>query len=332
MHAALVSQWGESPKYVEVPDLSAPTDPESKQIKVEYVGIHTLVRSRAAGKHYTSGKPPQIPGVDGVGTIIDSSNNTTQDVYFSSLGVSGSLVEAINLPNKFIVPIPANSDKQVVASLVNGALASYLSLRTRTRGPTLPKDFTILIHGVTGLSGNVAVGVARTLGAKYVIGVGRNLQKLSNIPGLDHIIPLTSDPSTGDQTTDYASALSSVPPIDIVMDFLWGAPTSHLLTFIKAVPGHPIQWLEVGAVAGPNAAIPANLLRSQNVTFTGSGPGAWSSEEYVRELPGIVQTVVKVAGEMSPEKKEELFTLRKLKDVEEAWTQETGGKRLAIEI
>ena len=73
MYAAVVSSFDEPPRYQEF-DVPAPTDENHRLVDVLAVGLHPRVRSGASGKHYTStGRLPMIPGVDGVGRLVDGS-------------------------------------------------------------------------------------------------------------------------------------------------------------------------------------------------------------------------------------------------------------------
>src|SRR5262249_39032853 len=64
MHAAVVTAFGEPPRYQEF-DVPAPGDGVAL-VDVLAVGLHPRTRSGAAGAHYTStGTLPMIPGIDG---------------------------------------------------------------------------------------------------------------------------------------------------------------------------------------------------------------------------------------------------------------------------
>src|SRR4051794_28126023 len=80
MHAAVVNAWGQPPQYQ---SFSLP-DPAPNQVRIKIIaaGLHGLVRSRAAGKHYSTMNtpPPHIPGTDGVGRVVA----TGELVYFTS--------------------------------------------------------------------------------------------------------------------------------------------------------------------------------------------------------------------------------------------------------
>ena len=312
MHAAQITKWNDAPKYIEIPNPRPSNDGSGKHIKVEFVGIHQLVRGRATGQHYTSGSLPHIPGVDGVGTTSDG-----QAVYFTILAIvgAGSLADEVILDPKWVVPLPPNADKLSVATLMNPALASFMGLKTRVHD--IPKDFTLLITGVTGLSGTVAVGIARLLGAKHIIGLGRDADKLAAMADLDAFV--TFAPETSKQDAE----LLANTPTDVVLDFLWGSTASTVLQHLKPGP-RGVQWVEVGALSGNEVPISANLVRSKNITFCGSGPGSWTMDEYAELLQGMVDAVSKLP-------KWDKVKVRKLQDIEQVWN-EKGPERLVIEI
>ncbi|XEU97716.1 hypothetical protein FSHL1_003002 [Fusarium sambucinum] len=70
MLSAEVTEWGQTPKPVKIDPPQTPNDGET-EIRVLATGLHQLVRSRAAGKHYTATELPHRPGVDGLPYGVD---------------------------------------------------------------------------------------------------------------------------------------------------------------------------------------------------------------------------------------------------------------------
>ena len=104
INAAQVTSWGAPPAYTALPAPPVPS-PESGivQIRVLATGVHQLVRSRAAGKHYTSGPLPHVVGVDGVGSTIPEGKL----VYFITLRTGGgSFAEIVNVPKSYVFDLP----------------------------------------------------------------------------------------------------------------------------------------------------------------------------------------------------------------------------------
>ena len=270
MHAAQIAQWGQSPKYVQVDTPpSTPTDSTNVQIKVSAAGLYSLVRSRAAGTHYSANTMPHIPGTDGVGTTADG-----QDVYFSSFATGGSFCDLVNVPKQAVTPLPSGVDRLQAAAFVNPGLSSWMALQARSNAPP---NFSVLIMGATSASGSMAISIARALGAGKVVGCARNVDKLKTL-GLDDTIPLL-DPVTD---TDFSKM-----NVDVVLDYMYGPPAEHLLKTLPA-PSR-VQYLQIGCLAGLDITLPGPVLRSKNIIMKGSGPGSFSMEKMGEELPKLLE-------------------------------------------
>ena len=108
---------------------------------------------------------------------------------------------------------------EAVAAGVNPGMASWLPLQARQA--EAGKLATVLILGVTGMSGFLAAQNARLLGAARVVGAGRSR------PGLDRAAAAGAETValTGDRDAD-AEALAAVLGGDapgLVLDFVWGS-------------------------------------------------------------------------------------------------------------
>ncbi|KAK5110329.1 hypothetical protein LTR85_001282 [Meristemomyces frigidus] len=301
MHQAQVSEWGQAPKYVEAAEPDVP-GPEEIRVKVKAVGVHHVVRSRAAGKHYSSGKPPHVPGIDGVGTT-----ESGETVYWTSFDV-GSMAEYVNLPKRNTRPLPEGIDPIQAAGCVNPAMSSWMAIKARTTN--LPPDFTVLILGATSASGRVANPLARALGAKRVIGAARNKSALHTL-GLDASIVIEDDPGK----TDF----STLGDVDVVLDYVYGPLTVHLFKSLKS--SRPVQYVHIGGLSAQDISLPGAVLRSKNLTIRGSGPGAWSLAEVAQTLDQLLAAVKDIPKQ--PVKVVEL------KNIETAWG-EAGSERLVV--
>jgi NADPH:quinone reductase-like Zn-dependent oxidoreductase len=295
MKIAQVSEFGQPPKYVEAEDPPVPApDSDLVQVKLQAAGVHALVRLRAGGHHYSAQGLPHIPGTDAVGTTPDG-----QLVYFTTfLPKGGSFAELINVPKRGITPIPEGYDPVQMAGSINPAMSSWMALTTRTSD--LPKDFSVLILGVTSTSGAVAIPLARALGAGKIIGCARNTSKMAEL-GLDETITLADPPTQ----TDFSKA----EDVDVILDYLYGEPAAHLLNSLKSTT--PIQYVQIGSLSGDSANIPFAVLRGNQVSLRGAGLGGWSMKEYAEQLPKCIVAM----KDMKPSK----FSVVKLADIESAW-------------
>ena len=301
MHQAQVNNWGDSPQYVEVSELELPK-PDEIRLKVDAVGLHRVVRSRAAGKHYSSAALPHVPGVDGTGTTEDG-----RKVYFFSFAVGG-MAEHVNMPKNSIIPLPEGVNPLQTAGIVNPAMSSWMAFKSRTSN--LPKEFTVLKVGATSASGRVAIPLASSLGAERVIGVARNQAALDTLD-LDDSIIIEDEI----EKTDF----SSLGDVDVILDYVYGPLTEHLFKSLKTTK--PVEYVHIGALASMTINLPGDVLRSKNLTIRGSGPGAWSFKEVVDAIPDILAALKQVP--------EQPIKVVKLADVEKEW-KSSGSERVVF--
>ncbi|KAH8721867.1 hypothetical protein BGZ61DRAFT_347339 [Ilyonectria robusta] len=311
MLAAQVAEWGASPKAVQVPLPATPTDDSMVQIRVRAAGLHQLVRTRAAGKHYTAVSLPHTPGVDGTGVDV----STGKQVYFNTLGAgTGTFAELVNVPRSSVAELPSGVDAVQAAGLMNPVMSSWMALRQRVDfiKSGQKKDWSCFILGATSMSGKLAIKVARMLGATRVIGAGRNEAALKTL-GLDEIIVLKETPLD----TDFGVAAD----VDVVLDYLYGPWIGAYLGSPTTRAGTtPLTWVCIGSMAGLDGAVPAAGLRQRDVSVRGSGPGAWSTETLDAEAAGML-------GVLDGVREEGIREVR-MEDVEAEWT--SGGKGRVI--
>lgn len=300
INAALVKAFGKPPTYTTIS--LPPPSPSQIQLQVLAIGLHNVVRSRAAGTHYSSPPLPQIPGIDGIGASEDGTR-----YYFSAFRSGGSFASRINVERNAAIPMPKELGSIQAAALVNPATSSWMAMKARTTN--LPQSFTVLIIGATSASGRLAIPLARALGAKYIIGAGRSASTLSKL-SLDSILPIAEDAAS----TDFSS-LKGVD-IDLVLDYVNGPLPTALLSTHKQ--HKPMQYVHIGTLSGQEMTLPGSVLRSNNLTIRGSGPGAWSLAEAAKEMPDLLEAL----GNVEKQKVKEVS----LKDVESAWEQKGNSK------
>ena len=187
MKAAVLHHFGSIPRYEEFPD---PTPgKEEILVQVKAVALEHVDKAMAKGTHYASRQLlptlPAIVGTDGIAMRDDG-----QLVGFGGLrSPYGAMAEKAVFPKAYHVPIPDGVDAASAATVPASALTSLFPLKW---GAKLQPGETVLINGATGFTGKLAVQVARLLGAKRVIGTGRNpiaLEELHDL-GADAVIDL----------------------------------------------------------------------------------------------------------------------------------------------
>jgi len=267
------------------------------------------------------GTPPRYepfdPGVDGVGRRADG-----RLVYFvADDELVGPMGTRTVIDSRHSIPLPDGADVVKIAAAMNPAMSSWVALRRRV---PIEAGQSVLILGATGNAGQMAVQVAKRLGAGRVVGAGRDQARLAALPGFgaDATVALTDDAEA------TATALAKeAAEVDLVIDYLWGKPAGDAIMAVlraRADRGRALNWIQIGAMAGPTIELPSVALRSANFRLQGNGQGAVSTRTYLEELPSLVEEIesggIAVTAKAVP-----------LADVESAWNApEVPGVRTVL--
>ncbi|MDX3884635.1 MAG: zinc-binding alcohol dehydrogenase family protein [Sphingomonas sp.] len=276
MKAAIVTEAGRLPIYA---DFEEPVAGAGERIvSVRAAALAPLVRARASGSHYSSsGRFPFVVGVDGVGTLDDG-----QRVYFFlPRAPFGAMAERTVVPVARQIPVPDGLDDVTAAAIANPGMSSWAAF---TRRAHLKPGETVLINGATGASGQLAVRIARHLGAGKVIATGRNVDVLAAL-GADAVIPLDGD---GDALEARFQA-ELAQGVDVVVDYLWGISAERLLIAAARVAkeGVPLRFVQVGTASGADITLPGAILRSSAIELMGSGIGSVSLDGLLASIAGV---------------------------------------------
>ncbi|MGC5566669.1 hypothetical protein ACPYPG_27945 [Streptomyces sp. FR-108] len=79
-----------------------------------------------------------------------------------------------------------------------------------------------------------------------------------------------------------------------MIDYLWGKPAGDALMALlraRADRGRALNWIQIGAMAGPTVELQSAALRSANFRLQGNGQGAVSARTYLEELPHLVDEI-----------------------------------------
>jgi NADPH:quinone reductase-like Zn-dependent oxidoreductase len=220
-----------------------------------------------------------------------------------------------------VVILPDDADAVKVAAAMNPAMSSWVALRRRV---PLEAGQDVLILGVTGNAGQMAVQIAKRLGARRVIGAGRDEGRLSEALslGADEVVVLSDSPKLS-----AAAIADAACEVDLVLDYLWGAPAQETIPALlkkRSDRSRSLDWVQIGSVAGPTIELPSVALRSANIRLQGAGQGAVSLRAYLAELPSLVDEIT--TGRL----KVSTVTVG-LRDIEAAWTKATAtGQRMVV--
>ncbi len=321
MKAAVIKKFGDIPQYKDFPDPIVGNDDIFIQVKA--VVLENFDKLTASGKHYASNHIfpnfPAIVGHSGVGEMADGS----LIAFGGLLPPYGTMAEKAVVPKQYkmyLAPVPKAVDPLVAAALPASALTSYFPLQWSAK---LEKGESILINGATGVSGKLAIQIAKLLGVGRIIATGRDeagLQKILQL-GADAAIDLKQP----DEQIKEAFKKEAGKGYDIVLDFLWGHPTELLLnTLVPKRAGfatHRTRFVQIGQSAGENINLPAETLRTSGLELMGVGK---ISPEVIPEA--LQQVWDWLQNNQLTIDIEKVF----LKDISEAWNRKTEGKRIVI--
>jgi len=164
------------------------------------VGLHPRARTGTSGSHYTStGKLPMVPGIDGVGRREDG-----QLVYFvADDELVGAMATRTVIDTRRSVVLPDGGNIVKIAAAMNPAMSAWVALRRRV---PIEAGQSVLVLGAAGNAGQMAIQVAKRLGAGRVVGAGRDQARLATLPGIgaNATVALTAD--AADATASLAEA------------------------------------------------------------------------------------------------------------------------------
>src|SRR5579871_1486079 len=170
MNAAVVRSYDAPPSYTTFEEPVA--GEEELLVTVTAAGLHPIVKALANGTHYGStGILPFVPGVDGVGRLQDG----TRVFFGAGRPPFGSFAEKTVTGAATYIPLPDGLSDEAAAGLANPGMSSWVALTARAK---FVAGESVLILGATGSAGQLAVQIAKRMGARRVIGARRNPEAL----------------------------------------------------------------------------------------------------------------------------------------------------------
>jgi len=318
MKAAVLHELGKPPRYEEFAEPGA--EENEAFVQVRAASLKSVDRQLASGTHFASPRQlPAICGTDGVGILP----NGTRVFFGGPRRPFGAMAQRTVAPAAYCFPIPDALDDATAAALPNPGVSAYLSISQRAK---LAKGEKVLILGATGVTGKLAVQIAKRLGPERVVASGRNpaaLEKLRDL-GADVTIQL-NQPDTDLKNAFAREAADGA--FHVVIDYVWGRPAEIFLAAITrpefALANAETRFVQVGESAGPTILLPAAVLRSTALTILGTA-GIPSHDVLVAAMKQVLdwgaQGALHIETESVP-----------LADIENIWQRpETSGRRLVV--
>jgi NADPH:quinone reductase-like Zn-dependent oxidoreductase len=202
------------------------------------------------------GYPCVVRG-EGVGRAEDG-----RRVYFGERSVVpfGAWAQRTVVPAEEVWDVPDDIDDKLAIIMGIAGTGALVPLEQAGIQP----GESVLILGATGALGQIAVQLARHLGAGRVVAAARDekaLARLSDRGITDAIVPIGTD--------DDAAALGAVAGegFDVVLDVVYGEPFGAALKATRL----GARLMTIGAQAGLTAAISLPDLLSRTHTCVGTG-------------------------------------------------------------
>ncbi len=285
MKAAIVLGPNQGPVYGEFDD-PAPGDGLTV-VRVAASALSNATRARATGGHYSmAGAFPLVPGIDGVGRT----ESGERVGFLLPEAPFGGMAEKTLVRDALCVPVPDSLSDVLAAAIINPGQSPIGALRVRA---SLQPGEGVLINGATGTTGQVAVQMAKILGAGRVVATGRDPGSLARLRelGADDTVDLGGDP---DAVQNALATHFGDGGVGVVLDYLSGPPTEVVLAAIAR--GHKgagtVRYVIAGGAAGTSTSVPTSVLGSTSLVLMGSGIGAVRPPDIVRS----VREALEIAG------------------------------------
>lgn len=318
MKAAIVHGPNRTPVYGEF-DEPIPQD-GMVVVRVVASALSNATRARAAGSHYSmTGGFPLVPGIDGVGRT----ESGERVGFLLPEAPFGGMAEKTLVRNGLCVPVPDNLSDVLAAAIINPGQSPIGALIARA---SLQPGEGVLVNGATGTTGQIAVQIAKHLGAGRVVATGRNSDVLARLRelGADDTIDLTGDVGA---VHDALAAHFAEGGINVVLDYLSGSPTEIVLGAIARSQkrGETIRYVIAGSSAGSSTSVPTSVLGSTPFVLMGYGIGSVGVTDIVRSAKEALQIAGSVGLQID-------VTALPLAQVEEAWTTKHDRSRVVFTL
>lgn len=221
MKAIGFNQYG-GPEVLHVLDMAMPEMGEHQVLikalaaSVNYADLQT----RRGQFHGANASFPIVPGLDAmgivekIGTKVNAIKIGTRVIAFPH---SGTYAEYVVADENLVFPVPDTISFEQAAACPLVSFATYMLLGKVAR---LESGETVLIHAASGGIGTTAIQIARSMGAKKIIGTVGSQAKIEEAKsaGADCVI--------SNQDDDFVAKVNEVTNgkgVDVILDSLGGA-------------------------------------------------------------------------------------------------------------
>ncbi len=267
-------------------------------VDVTACGVNFTDLLSLGGGYQNNPPPPFTPGKDAAGIVSRLGPGVTGhqigDRVIAHVN-NGAMAEKVVCHGALACPLPDGVGFDQAAAMGLAYLTAYFALTIRGR---LRPDDVVLVNGASGGVGLAAVRLARTLGAKTVLGGMTTPAKADAVvaAGADGVIDLTANDLKESLRAQVASATGG-HGVDLALDLVGGEVFDATLRAI-ADEGRIVV---TGFTSGTIPAVRTNYLLVKNISVVGMTIAAYMrsrSPEIARVQSAIYDLLL--AGKIDP--------------------------------
>ena len=152
-------------------------------VAVEYSTINYKDGLAITGKSPVVRKWPMVPGIDGAGTVIASSNanwKVGDHFLLNGWGVGeghmGCLAERAKLKGDWLIPMPHGMTSRTAMAIGTAGYTAMLCAMALAENGVKPEHGEVLVTGASGGVGSVAVAILAARGYRVVASTGKTAE------------------------------------------------------------------------------------------------------------------------------------------------------------
>jgi acrylyl-CoA reductase (NADPH) len=152
-------------------------------VAVEYSTINYKDGLAITGKSPIVRKWPMVPGIDGAGTVIASSNpnwKVGDHFLLNGWGVGeghmGCLAERAKLKGDWLIPMPHGMTSRTAMAIGTAGYTAMLCAMALAENGVKPEHGEVLVTGASGGVGSVAVAILAARGYRVVASTGKTAE------------------------------------------------------------------------------------------------------------------------------------------------------------
>jgi NADPH2:quinone reductase len=263
MKAILATAPG-GPEVLQLRDIPEPELPTTHHLLIKLVaaGVNPIDTKLRAKPIYYPDKLPAILGCDGAGIVEAVGGNVTRfkegdQVFFCNGGIGdepGNYAEYTTLHEYYCAKKPVNLGLQESAALPLVFITAWEALVERAQ---LQTGQTVLIHAAAGGVGQVAVQLARHLGARIAVTVSNdNKAEIARSLGAEKIINYKTQDFV-QETLNWTGGKGA----DVVFDTVGGE------TFLRSLRAACVYGKVVSLLSTPLSLADTQLARLRNLSL-----------------------------------------------------------------